>query len=283
MVSEPTNEQVLEALEQSGYLFEQEVADAMEKLGLHVDTSWAFPDPELDKSRELDIHGIRRVLHDEPNRFSVFVEILAECKSFEAPLVFLQRPKNERELTRAIPREYIFPMQHYRKQVGQNSYQEVPPFIHLELSQHHYYYRESVKATQFAKVVRKGDKWVANHDGVYDSLVLPLAKALEYRRRDIDKIAHRADWRYVWLFFPVVVLRDALLTIDLAAPMRQITPRDRVSFVRHLESGNVKGFYLIDFISSAHLRKYIGEELQKFVDHIGQIYATKPDTLLNDA
>src|SRR5450755_1866088 len=159
MVTEPTDEQVLGALEQSGYLFEQEVADALEGLGLHVDTSWAFPDPDLDKSRELDVHGIRRIIHDEPNRFSLFVEVLAECKSFEAPLVFLQRQKNERELQHAVPHEYIFPVHHYRKQISTNSYQEVAPFIHLGLREHHYYYREPLKATQFSKIVRKGDKW----------------------------------------------------------------------------------------------------------------------------
>ena len=282
-MSEPTERQIVEALEQSGYLFEQQVADELEALALHVDTSWAFPDPQLDKSRELDIHGIRRVLHDESNRFSVFVEVLVECKSFEAPLVFLQRHKNARELEHAVPREYIFPVRRYRKQTSPNSYQEVPPFIHLGLRQHHYYYREPLKATQFSKIVRKGAKWVANHEGIYDSLVLPLAKALEFRWKDVDSIAHRADWRYVWLFFPIVVLREALLAMDLTATTRKAMPCRRVSFVRHLESGNVKGFYLIDFIGFAHLREYVTNEVQPFVDHITQLYSTNPGLVLNDA
>jgi len=82
----------------------------------------------------------------------------------------LERTKNQRETEEPVPREYIFPARHYRKALSANSYREVPPFIHLGLRDHHYYYRELRKATQFSKIVRKGKEWTANHEGMYDSL-----------------------------------------------------------------------------------------------------------------
>jgi hypothetical protein len=275
-MSEPTEIQILAALEQSGYLFEQEVADKLEDLGFHVDTGWAFQDPEQEKSRELDVRGIKCVFHDEQNKLSVFVELLVECKAYENPLVFLQRAKNKREMEHPEPREYLFPVKHFKKPISANSYQEVPPFIHLDLRHHHYYYRDELKATQFSKIVRKGSNWTANHEGIYDSVVLPLAKALESQRQDALKRVAGPGWRYVWLFFPIVALRDGLFGIDVSE--RPINPKakGRIGFVRHLESGNVNGFYLIDFVTFDYLGSYIENDLDPFVKHVIELCNDKP-------
>ena len=278
---EPTHEQILAALEQSGYLFEQEVADRLEALDFHVDTSWAFLDADQEKSRELDVRGIKRVFHDEINKLSVFVELLVECKAFENPMVFLQRPKNERELQNSAPIEYVFPVMQYRKQVSENSYQEVPAFKHLNLSQHHYYYKEALKATQFSKIIRKGKEWGANHEGIYDALILPLAKALECQRRESMKLNLSNGWKYVWLLFPIVVLRDGLFAIDVSSAQRELKSKERVSFVRHLESGNVKGFYLTDFVTCAHLDDYISNEVQLFINQIISLCTDEQNTILH--
>src|SRR5690606_15550170 len=114
--------QILGALEQSGYLFEQQVADRLEELGFHVDTAWAFRDPEQEKSRELDVRAIQRVFHDEHDRHSLFIELLVECKAYESPLVFLQRPKNVREMDQSAPREYLFPKKHFKKAISDTTY-----------------------------------------------------------------------------------------------------------------------------------------------------------------
>jgi hypothetical protein len=273
---EPSEAQMLAALEQSGYLFEQEVADRLESLEFQVDTGWAFRDPDLEKSRELDVRGIKRVFHDERNKLSVFVELLVECKAFENPMVFLQRPKNVRELQHAAPKEYLFPVTHFRKQLPGNSYQEVPPFIHLDLRHQHYYYSEPLKATQFSKIVRKGSDWTANHEGIYDALVLPLAKAFECRRKEAMPRSSGSGWRYVELFFPIVVLRDGLFTLDVSAKPLELKARGRVSFVRHLESGSVNGFYFTDFVTFANLGEYIGKEVKPFINHIVGLCSENP-------
>jgi hypothetical protein len=220
-------------------------------------------------------------MHDETNKLSVFVELLVECKAFDSPMVFLERPKNERELRHANPREYVFPLQHYRKQLSATSYQEVPPFVHLSLGERHYYYRAPMKATQFSKIVKKGKQWIANHEGIYDSLLLPLAKAVESRREDALKRVHGAGWKYVWLFFPIVVLRERLFAMNVAASQRSLEQRKRITFVRHIESGNVKGFCLSDFVVFAHVNDYIRTELQPFADYISKLCTENPRAILN--
>jgi hypothetical protein len=149
-MNEPTEEQIVAALEQSGYLFEQDVATRLESMGFHVETSWAYLDSEQQKSREIDVRTIREVAKDETNKVQVFVELLVECKAFDSPLVFIERLKNQRELMHAAPREYVFPKKCYQKKLTGNSYQEVAPFVHLSLRDKHYYFREAMKATQFS-------------------------------------------------------------------------------------------------------------------------------------
>lgn len=280
-MNEPSEAQILAALDESGYLFEQEVADSLEAHEFHVETSWAFRDLDSDKSREIDVKAVRRLVHDEVNKVAIFVELLVECKAFDSPLVFLERPKNQREILHVQPSEYVFPVREYRRVVSPTSYEPISPFDYLDLRGHHYFYSENMKATQFSKIVRKGEKWTANHDGIYDSLILPLAKLLEFRRASVVKDMNGSSWKYVWLFFPMVVLRQSLFALNLSESSRKLEARNRISFVRHIQSGNLTGFYLTDFVVFSHLHNFIRNELMPFADQVVEIHASDPKKLLN--
>lgn len=163
-----------------------------------------------------------------------------------------------------------------------NSYREVPAFVHLDLASSHYYFREDRKATQFSKIVRKSSEWVANHDGIYDSLFLPLAKALEARRKTVPTPSQQGKWRTVWLFFPVVVLRNNLMTLDASHSGRELKPRGRVTFVRNLDSDALKGDYLVDFVTYQHLSSYIADDIIQFAESVASIGRNKPSLLRGD-
>ena len=202
-----------------------------------------------------------------------------ECKDFDSPLVFIERPKNAREMNPEEPKEYIFPFRVMRKRIDAKSFREIPAFTHLQLRDHHYYLREQKKATQFSKIVRKGNDWVANHEGIYDSLVLPLAKLLEVRRADVLPRARGRDWRAVWFFFPMVVLRDHLFALDLSGPGRALEGRGRISFVRHLDADKLKGYYLIDFVTFSALEDFIAREVQDFCLPVKHLVEKEPSAL----
>ena len=278
-MNEPSDPQILDALAASGFLFEHECATAIEALGFHVETSWPFADSDQGKSRELDLRAIRLVHRDETAKIQVFVELLVECKDFDAPLVFLERPKNKREVEAPVPNEYLFPRPHYRRQLTANSYQEVNGFQYFNLVDSHYYYSEENKATQFVKVVRKGSQWTANHDGVHDAIVLPLAKALEARKSEFSKHApRRDDWCSIWLFFPIVLVRNRLLAHnpDLLTPLND---RGRVTYVRGLDSQPLHGAYMIDFVKLANLPNYVENEVLVFASAVSEVTKSKGSAL----
>ena len=263
-------------------MFEQEIASLLEDLGYHVETNSAFLDRELEKSRELDARAVKVAHNDEANCIQVIAELLVECKDMAAPLVFVTRNKNARERQSPTPGEYRFPKAAYPKRLPNNAYVEVPAFQHLQLAQHHYYYREDGKATQFAKVVRKGSDWVANHEGIYDSLILPMAKALEARKKAVKDSVQGSAWRAIWLFFPIVVLREGLFVMSADPSHRTPEERQRVSFIRELDSEVVRGHYLTDFVVAEHLKSFIANDIQSFVSQVVELAKARPRVVRGD-
>src|SRR6266851_5303352 len=95
MSTNPTHEEIMEAIRQSGYLMEQHVATQLEALNFHIKTNVAFEDPDQGKSREMDVSAIKQVAMNESAKVSAFVELIVECKNSNNPLVLVTRPKNE--------------------------------------------------------------------------------------------------------------------------------------------------------------------------------------------
>lgn len=237
-------------------------------------------DLDEDKSREIDVRAIKEIFRDETKKVQVFVELLVECKDFGSPLVFLERAKNAREKDYSEPNEYIFPKARYKEQINHNSYRENHPFRHFNLGENHYYFKEPNKATQFSKIYRKSSNWFANHEGIYDSLILPQAKLLEFRKKEVASFCRGRDWKGIWLFFPMVVLRDNLFSYDLSGPERQLKEKARVSFVRQLDSSNLKGSYLTDFVTYSHLSDYVCVDIAQFSTSVLDTLSTRQAELL---
>src|SRR4051812_4464350 len=112
MSAGPSREDIIAALKQSGYLMEQEVATKLESLGFHVQTNRAFQDSEEGKSREIDVSAVKRIAHNEDRKLSAFIEIIAECKNGDNPIVLIERPKNKAD-DRHKPLEFVFPVARY--------------------------------------------------------------------------------------------------------------------------------------------------------------------------
>ncbi len=114
MAAEPTLEEIMSAIEDSGYLMEQKAATQVEQLGYYVRTNVAFEDSEEGKSREIDVLAVKRVARNEDAKLSAFVELIVECKNNSNPFVFIARPKNEVDQA-TPPAHLIFPYEYQRK------------------------------------------------------------------------------------------------------------------------------------------------------------------------
>lgn len=268
----PTEADVLEAVGKSGYLLDQEVATVLEDLGFHVQTSWPFEDPDAGESRELDVWAIRRIIHDPP--LQLFLELFCECKSGEErPFVFLSRRKGQIDQS-VCPAHYVFPHDIYEEPMPNGS-REVKAFAYFDAAQHHHWCRDSKKAVQFAKIVRNRNQWEAQHDGIYNAILMPLAKALAHR-----KAVLRSQNNPLHLCFPVVVLKSPIYLIDTAQKPLRAERVPHVSFFRRLDSSTVKGEYIVDFVTLDGLADFLKTKVIPYVDHVEALAKSDPNRFL---
>jgi len=274
-MEKPTADDIVAAVKASGYLMEQEVATTIESLGFHVETSRGYEDIDEGKSREIDVWGIQRVHQDETNQISVFVELICECKNNQNPFVFLTRQKNEADRHLA-PEEYVFPSRDFPVPIENrpNAVSLIPAFRYLDLAKANYRFQTDHKAVQFAKIVRDKKDWSANHAGLYDSIFYPMVKALLSRRKEIPR---QGDYRYVWLFFPLVVTNGEIFQMD--SWISPLIPRsvDYISMRRHLRSKRMDGEFNLDFVTQAGLTEFISKRIEPFIQAVVQRVKAAPE------
>ena len=270
----PSPAQMLAALQKSGYLFEHEIALALEDCGFFVERGIAFEDPNEGKSREIDIKGFKTVLRNSAYKTQLMVDIFVECKDVGAPFVFMTAAKNVLERERPEAREYVFPYSHSTNVATRPAAR----MMEYGFSQSHYYYREHSKVVQFAKIARGSKKkFEALHDNVYDALILPQTKAVhQFLAKQKPSRNSANQWEDIRLVFNVIVLRDHLFKLDLDTDGALPEPTGRASFVRHIETDTVKGRYLIDFVTQAHFTSYIKDEVLGFANAIADSFKETP-------
>lgn len=280
--SEPSIEEIEKAIKTSGYLIEQEIATLFESLSFNVQTNRAFEDPDDKKSREIDVWAIKRIFHDESNKLSVFIEFLCESKNNTNPFVFIGRNKAESDIVRP-PKEFLFPIDRYEVTLSQEgnkrTFREIPAFNYLKLEKDHYHYKTDFKSVQFCKIVRDRKSWKANHEGIYNAIFYPLVKALLYRQSEVKKL--HGDWKYVWLFFPIVVLNGSIYYLDSTSDKVDLKLKPFITFVRELKAENIEGYFMVDFVSKGELSNYISTCVLPFSERITEIADNSPNVLLN--
>lgn len=284
MAEFPTEDEIVQAVERSGYLMEQDVATRFEQLGYNIETNNPFEDIEQGKSREVDVRAFKRITIDETRKIAANFEFIVECKNNSAPTVFIGRDKSDWDNSYHRRPEFCFPHEEYIRQkstgpqTGLSKY--VSPFEHLGFDQVHYRVLEPQKAVQFCRIERAGKKWRADHGGLYDSIFYPMAKALSSRRKELPKHNHVNDWRYIWFFFPLVVMNAEILYIDSSLKPTRIEKRDYVSFSRRIESSNLKDRYTIDFVQAEALERFHTNCIAPLERHVKDLVDEKIDFLL---
>ncbi|MCK5107185.1 MAG: hypothetical protein KAQ83_00495 [Nanoarchaeota archaeon] len=273
----PTNAEILGAIQNSGYLLEQEIATILEKNNFHVETNKPFEDLETNKSREIDVYAIKRIFLDENRKLSIWVNILCECKNNSKPFVFIGRNKNERDKILDLM-QFTFPIYHYDKPIKdkEDMFEQVPVINYLNLEDKYLFSRLKLKYVQFSKIVRSGKKWEANHSGIFDSILMPIIKAMIYFRKEYF---NHKSWNNIVLRFPVVVLNSKLLAIDSTQKNYKLKSEKYVPLLREISSDNIKGKFVTDFTNKTNFQAYINEQI-KFANAVKSIAEKNPDLLV---
>lgn len=268
----PTDNELLYAVRQAGWLLEHHALRVLADSDVYPRAGWAFADPdEPTKSRELDVWAFKRLLHDEATMVDVTARFLVECKQSGNPYVGVGYDLPEHRLS-GTPMEHSLPREHLTEMdEGTGIVRSVEAWNHFGFADLARAHRESAfRVTQLTRLDRaKGGAWSATNEGVFTSLVYPLAKALLVSKRGASGAspagsggaANRVGWTAFALHFPVVLIGCPLYIVDATRPEPYVEERPWITAIRELKSQSVTGTFEIDIVTESAFADYVSDRL----------------------
>lgn len=275
----PSDEQIVAAVDQAGWLLEQQAARTLAERDFFARPSWAFRDPdEPSNSRELDVWSFRRYLYDSQAKVHIDASVLVECKQSEQPYCAIgqelpewRQAGNPAEHTlpvRFVPR--IFDFENNR--LVYDRLWDVLGFRALGLDHGQSHFR----ATQLTRLDLQNKKWSASNAGIFTSLVYPLAKAIradqKSQRPPRESWPHsgqagkdRTDVVGYKIRFPVVLVSCPLYVVDASAARPAVTTSKWVRVQRHLESQSLTGLFEFDVVTRDAFAEYVETVVHGFM------------------
>jgi hypothetical protein len=267
---EPSKEQIIKAVNDSGYLMEQEVALTLESLGFQfVQSNYAFKDSDTNESREVDVYATKYYFDCIHHGFLINVSLICECKNYSAPLVFFGRQKNLGDIFSTCE-QFVF------TERGKGFTNNIhTSFISWIIFNKFHYYQQNYKATQFALMTTKnGRGWRLGHEDLYDGIFFPLIKSLLYvRKAEIDNFSNFKKMtglpdnllKTISIYIPVVIVNGSMYYVDAQSNPIDPLKMSHITFIRGVKDKTINGVYLIDFVTKDHLIDFIQNKVEPLI------------------
>ncbi|MFI2414985.1 hypothetical protein [Streptomyces sp. NPDC018947] len=279
----PSSDDVIAALERTGFLLEQRVAQEVRAAGFYAQTGRAFKDPEEGKSREVDVSAFKMLFQNERGNISLGVKLLIECKKSTGPYVVLGRNLSVKERN-FPPHAHTMPISTVRWEEGREgnriSYRSRSLWEWLGL--HELPYSPSLDERRGVQLVRmnlKNKEWQADNSSIFDSLTLPLMKAVEAFRPSRDRSSVVPGFAHMDLCFPLVVTSGDVFYVDVEAEVPAAEQVEWVSVERDIDTESVKGNFSMDVVSHGALDGYLNRVLG-FAEEVRKIVSADPQALV---
>lgn len=286
----PTSAEVVAALRDAGWLLEQDTAATLETKNFHVTPSKAFQDPDDPSvSREIDVHGYRRIFYSNELTLGISARIIAECKQSSMPYVFVGKPASEYEVNREREEQiFRFPwIETGSTDIGngRTRIHNTPARTYLGLDRlPGNPWEGGFLGTQMTRLERKRS-WVADNRGIFTSLVYPLAKAVtnfrsEAKQSPYTKHTPGQSWARIEFCYPLVVTSALLFTVDSSTTTVEAIETPWVTMAREIQSDKVRGRFVIDVVNAASLGNYIDERVNKFCSAVAELAEADPQRFI---
>ncbi|WP_432185965.1 hypothetical protein [Streptomyces sp. Tue6028] len=279
----PSSDQVIKALERTGFLLEQRVAKKVSETNFYVYTGRAYKDLEEGKSREVDVYAFREFYANEGRVITVGVKLLVECKNSSGPYVVLGRKPSENERSMQ-PHAHTLPVDSVkweeRGDDGRIRYMRKSTWSWLGLHDlPHSPGRDERKGMQLVRMHMKSGEWHADNASVFDSLTLPLVKAVEAFRPIRDRSSGVPSYAHMHLCFPIVVTSGELFYVDAHADDPSAEPAEWVSIERDIDMVGVTGKFSMDVVSYSSFDSYLNDRVVKFAEEVAAVVSADPEKL----
>jgi len=268
----PTEKQIREAIDKSGYLFEQKIGYRLKERGYLVTPNYNFEDIETGKSREIDVYAISGVVKEKLD-IDIWQLLLIECKKTSNPLVFFSQPKYEKlkkfeDYFEIVGVPESFNAGKDRGVVSLENY--------LKLSDLSHRYKLSDTSSQFCMILRSHKEWEAKHEHIYDGMIAPLIKCLYYEKKEYRNSLPRETIQ-LRIIYPIVIVDSELYLMN--SETNEMKRKMWILFYRQYESTNVKLTVKIDFVRYKYIDAYLNR-IETSFNHICDRVIKNRDILL---
>jgi hypothetical protein len=264
-----STDEMTETLGRSGYLIESRLETVLKDAGYYVESNSAYPDPETDKSREVDLIAFRSLDPKPPgDRYDSFSALLTiECVNNPQPLAFITKEPRNRLY------EEEFPVTGIPLMVDEGaSYKHVADL--LEVQNYHHYFRGRI-ATQYCSFTKKkgsSDKrWMAHHNEEQHNSFATLTKIFDWEKTT-DPIKFGVGIRLTFNYL-VLAVQGKLVEVQASCALCDISDADHIQYRRFSASGGESQTYLIDVVTETFFPQYLSivdTELQQAAKLIAQ-------------
>ena len=206
--SECKEEALISAIEQSGYPLQGEVAYKL-KNHFHLIEEWGYFDKSVDMHRSLDIFEHRQSYNDNQNAVRPSCSVLVECKRSKYPYVFFSR--STEQIIDGFPAvAHVGPVDISDRSGTSRSF-----FVSRVLGvDEDAFVSGAQMCNTFARGIRKGRDIELSGTDPFNSIILPLARAVDHVTKDRKKATQR--YFQGWFF------RLVFLMLRLYSSKRQI-------------------------------------------------------------
>ena len=269
-------ENLIRAIRESGYPLQVAVAEKLQG-AFGVTEEWGYVDRDTGKHRTLDVFAFKILPGGAVQPYFV---LLVECKRSVHPYIFFQNA-----ILRHLPDYPTVVGLNYQSTLLQadNRSQEVTPAAILGLAELPFIQSGPALCSAFARAIANGKKFELSGSEPFNSLVLPLVKAVDHAKRLYQHSPANSPLQPTLILCASVVDAPLVLATGPQESLDfQLTPWVRVPRQEDHESGS--GYkrvqYGIDVIHIAFLDTYISKHLVPFVTQFGE-HAHQQATVLN--
>lgn len=267
-------EQILSAIRRSGYPLQTIIADKLRKR-FSIQEEWSFQDADSPTLRTLDIRAERRLLEHERSELRVrpTLELLIECKQSDLPFIFFVSG-------RSMPSKHfplfagLFQNEISVRTDDSRSTWSLTICQALGLDSEPFLCGDVLSCSTFSKCVRKGKEIELSGTEAFQSIALPVAKALRYFSKQVEppKTAHYHD---LYLTLALAVLDAPMIAARIGAepemlaftPWVRIIRNEAVDAAHYFERSQFLG---IDFVHKEFFDTYLVDYALPFANEFSK-------------
>jgi hypothetical protein len=175
-----TDEQISAAIRKSGYPLQTMVAQVLSE-AFKIEEEWSYIDSDSGSLRAIDLLASKSMFGEGRKRLRPILDLLIECKQSELPFVFfISQGSSLQDEFPIIGGLHSDTIEVQTDKRGKNrSTFHIRPTTALGLADHDFT-NASEQCATFSKCVRKGRDLELSGSEPFQSVVLPLAKAMRY-------------------------------------------------------------------------------------------------------